>query len=305
MTDNLFTKAETFIYRNARPLDLARWQYHFEGGAKDAVLSILARYQNADGGFAHALEADSWNPNSSPIQTWCATMLLREIGLKDKGHPIIQGILQYLSDTLGTDGHFWPNTIPSNDEYPHAPWWTYARPGAPLYNPAASLAGFVLLYADENTPLYAKARELAEEAVAYFMTVADEQSMSVIHCYADLMDYVLKSGADVRFDMAVFEEKLRRDVSRMIEKDPGKWGAEYCCKPSFYIASPESLFYPDNAALCQREREFIVSTQQADGSWNITWAWGAYPREFAIAENWWKSNLIMENILFLRAFGEA
>lgn len=60
-------KARTFIYRNARPLDLARWQYHFEGGSKEAVLTTLAAYQNEDGGFGHALEPDSWNPNSSPI----------------------------------------------------------------------------------------------------------------------------------------------------------------------------------------------------------------------------------------------
>lgn len=33
-----FKKARTFIYRNARPLDLVRWQYHFEGGSKEAAL---------------------------------------------------------------------------------------------------------------------------------------------------------------------------------------------------------------------------------------------------------------------------
>ena len=46
-----FKKARTFIYRNARPLDLARWQYHFKGGSKEAVLTTLAVYQNEDGGF--------------------------------------------------------------------------------------------------------------------------------------------------------------------------------------------------------------------------------------------------------------
>lgn len=39
-----FEKARAFIYRNARPLDLARWQYHFEGGSKEAVLTALAAY---------------------------------------------------------------------------------------------------------------------------------------------------------------------------------------------------------------------------------------------------------------------
>lgn len=88
---NTYQKARTFIYRNARPLDIARWQYHFEGGSKKAVLTALAVYQNEDGGFGHALEPDCWNPNSAPIQTWTATEILREIDFTDSTHPIIDG----------------------------------------------------------------------------------------------------------------------------------------------------------------------------------------------------------------------
>lgn len=65
--ETVFEKARQFVYRNARPVDLARWQYHFEGGSREAVLTALACYQNPDGGFGHALEADAWNPNSTPL----------------------------------------------------------------------------------------------------------------------------------------------------------------------------------------------------------------------------------------------
>jgi hypothetical protein len=92
-----FEKDRAFIYRNARPLDFARFQFHFKNGSRDAVLNALAAYQNEDGGFGHALEADLWNPNSSPIQTWTATEILREVGHTDSAHPIIQGILRYLA----------------------------------------------------------------------------------------------------------------------------------------------------------------------------------------------------------------
>jgi hypothetical protein len=54
-----YDRARAFIYRNARPLDIARFQYHFENGSKDAVLTALAAYQNEDGGFGHALGPDS------------------------------------------------------------------------------------------------------------------------------------------------------------------------------------------------------------------------------------------------------
>lgn len=67
-----FEKARQFIYQNARPLELARWQVHFENGSREAVLQALQVYQNEDGGFGHGLEPDNWNPNSTPIATWAA-----------------------------------------------------------------------------------------------------------------------------------------------------------------------------------------------------------------------------------------
>ena len=48
-----YNKARSFVYKNARPLDLARWKYLFEGGSKEDVLTALAAYQNEDGGFGH------------------------------------------------------------------------------------------------------------------------------------------------------------------------------------------------------------------------------------------------------------
>lgn len=80
--EKIFQKARGFIYRNARPVDLARWRYHFEGGAREEVLTALAAFQNEDGGFGHGLEADSLNPNSCPIQTWNACEILRKSALR-------------------------------------------------------------------------------------------------------------------------------------------------------------------------------------------------------------------------------
>ena len=55
MKIEIFEKARTFMYRNARPLDMARFQYHFEDGSKEAVMRALSYYQNEDGGFGHAV----------------------------------------------------------------------------------------------------------------------------------------------------------------------------------------------------------------------------------------------------------
>ena len=83
--------ARNFVYRNARPLDMARWKYMFENGSKEDVLNALIAYQNEDGGFGHGLEPDYWNPDSSPIQTEVATEIIKEINLMDKNHPLYKG----------------------------------------------------------------------------------------------------------------------------------------------------------------------------------------------------------------------
>ena len=68
--------AINFIKENARPVDLAVFEYFFEGKENKNVVEELRKYQNEDGGFGRGLEADCWNPNSSPIATNDALLTL-------------------------------------------------------------------------------------------------------------------------------------------------------------------------------------------------------------------------------------
>ena len=38
--------AKQFILQNARPVDLAVYQYHFENGSNNKVIDELSKYQN-------------------------------------------------------------------------------------------------------------------------------------------------------------------------------------------------------------------------------------------------------------------
>ena len=95
-------RARNFIFTNALPLDLARWRFLFDDGSKRDVLKFLAGYQNADGGFGHPLEPDCWNPNSSPLQTWAATQIIKEINLEEKR--ICKYACEFLTKTQEADG---------------------------------------------------------------------------------------------------------------------------------------------------------------------------------------------------------
>lgn len=295
-----FESARNFVYKNARPLDLARWKCLFENGGKEEVLKFLSAYQNEDGGFGHALEPDCWNPHSSPVQTWTATQIIKEINLEDKEHPIIQGILNYLSSGKDFDGHTWANTIPTNNDYPHAPWWTFDPDQETTYNPTASLIGFILKFADKNSALFEMTRVLTQEAYAYFTSHYPLDAMHTVANFVDLYESLVESSVDDLVDLTEFKCLLQAQIQHVVTYDTTKWAIDYVCKPSLFIDTKSSVFYQDNEEVCANECEFLAKTQEADGTWAVTWGWGDYPEEWAISKNWWKSDLIIKNLKFLK-----
>lgn len=292
-------KAREFIYRNARLLDFARWKYLFENGSKEDVLSVLATYQNADGGFGHGLEPDFWNPLSSPVQTWVATRIIHELDLQDNKHPIIQGILNYLESGLDFNRHTWRNTVPTNNDYPHAPWWTF-NPVEVTYNPTASLVGFILKFSDRGSHLFELGSILAQEAYAHFKDHHPLKEMHTVACYVELYEYLKDSSLHDIIDLQEFEDLLHKQIQHVITHDVSTWATEYVCKPSLFIRSKASDFYLANMYTCYYECEFIANTQESDGTWAVTWAWAEYPEEWQVSKNRWKSDLIIRNLKFLQ-----
>ncbi|MEO2506958.1 hypothetical protein ABHA01_04105 [Clostridium paraputrificum] len=299
-----YTLAKKFILKNSRPLDMARWNYLFEDGSKEDVISVLKTYQNDDGGFANALEPDCWNINSTPLQTWVATQIIKEINLDDKNHPIIKGILDYLSSKDEFDGHRWHglNTVVTNDNYPHAPWWSYRQKQESTYNPTASLIGFILKYAEKDTAIYRSACELSEEAYDYFKKNFPLESMHESACFVELYHYMKECSIFNLLDMEEFKKLLQKQIKQVITYDTKIWSTDYICKPSLFINSKSSDFYLENKEICDFEYEFILKTQNEDGSWGVTWDWNDYPEQWAISKNWWQSDIIIKNIKYIREF---
>lgn len=299
-----YTASKKFILKNSRPLDMARWNYLFENGSKEEVISALKAYQNDDGGFANALEPDCWNINSIPLQTWVATQIIKEINLDDKKHPIIKGILDYLSSKDEFDGHRWHglNTVVTNDNYPHAPWWSYRQKQESTYNPTASLIGFILKYAEKDTDIYKSACELSKEAYDYFKDNFPLESMHESACFVELYDYIKECSILNLLDMKEFKRLLQKQINQVITYDTKIWNTDYICKPSLFINSKSSDFYLENKEICDFEYQFILKAQNEDGSWGVTWEWNDYPEEWAISKNWWKSDIIIKNIKYIREF---
>lgn len=303
LVEQQFKRVEKWLYRNARPLDLARFQYHFEQGPVENVLKALKVYQNEDGGFGNALEADCWNPNSSPLQTWWATQFLKEVGVVDKDNPIIEGILKYLDSEEGTASGRWQFSVKSNNEFPRAPWWTYSEADEqPGYNPTAALVGFILTYATPGSSLYEKGKGLAKEALEVYMTRTDLTEMHELACFIELYEDLIKLDMKDLVDLEQMKVKLKEEVYKTIEQDSKQWSSAYCCKPSHLFSKKDSIFYEDNQSIIEEELGFIISSLSEEGTWAVTWEWAGYDEQFAISKSWWQANIAIKNLLMIREF---
>lgn len=304
-----FESAARFMYRCARPLDLARWQFHFEGGERDAVLRALSAYQNADGGFGHALEADSFNPNSCPIQTWAATEILRETGADSAdgaARPIVQGILRYLDSGADFDEgrRQWRNAVPSNNDFPCAAWWKCGEDGGDFrYNPTAALAGFALRFAAPESRLYALCLSLAGEAADWLGRQPAFAEQHIAACFIRLYEDCAAAGV-APFDADALLARLREMARLCLEDAPEKWGREYAAFPSDLISSPESPLRPTLSGVIAAQCDYIRGGQLPDGSFPVPWTWYNDDPGFPIAELWWKGDMLVKFMRFLRAFGE-
>lgn len=299
MLKKCYDLARSFVYRNARPLDLALWKYHFEDGGEDDVLTALAAYQNPDGGFAHAIEPDFWNENSTPIATWAAIGKLEQLGGVDRSHPIVVGILKYLDSGKDLSDGRWHNVVKSNNDYPHAVWWSCDGEGVPSDNPTVSLAGFIIKYADKTGRLYEKACGIARSAVERFVGGGEVEG-HVLRCYMELYEFLTAAKVDI-VDMSAFKTALYSAVRAAVCADSGKWMTEYVFKPSSFFDMTGLVFDILGKELCAREAALIPGAQQKDGAFVVPWQWFTDYREFPVAENWWKSHIVINNLLFVLA----
>lgn len=47
----------------------------------------------------------------------------------------------------------------------------------------------------------------------------------------------------------------------------------------------------------------LKTYQNKDGSWKVTWDWNNEFEEGTISKNWWKSDIIIKNIKYIKEFG--
>ncbi|BCJ95821.1 hypothetical protein acsn021_33900 [Anaerocolumna cellulosilytica] len=306
ISKNSYNMIKTWVHKNARDIELSLWRYYFEKGGKEDIIAALSFYQNGDGGFGNALEPDNWNPNSTPYTTLYAISILNDIEFMDLNHPIYKGIMKYLHSEKDLKEYGWRFCVPSNDGFPHAPWWNFNEEAnlTESIGVTAQLSIFVLNHADRSSMLYQKTAVLVKNLMHNLLSCNSFGEMG-IGGYVQLIDALKKLKFD-EYDYTSLELRLKDLVKNSIENDVSKW-QYYGVRPSKFITNPQSIFYNENKDVVEKEIKYLIETLPTNDVWGITWTWfdnnSTYAREFAISETWWKSYTAIEKLRFLRNFG--
>jgi hypothetical protein len=128
--------AREFVHAHGRDIDVARFDFHFGDGSREAVIEALGHYQNPDGGFGHGLEPDISSPASHAFATELALNAVVDAGISPS-HPLVTRAVEYLEAAQSDDGD-WPFN-PEIYTSPIAPWfehWTF-----PGLNPSCTIGG--------------------------------------------------------------------------------------------------------------------------------------------------------------------
>lgn len=300
-------RAKAWLMRCGRPLEVARWEFLFERGSKEAVIHYLQAFQNDDGGFGHGLEPDFWCPDSSPMATWMAGQILIEVGasLEDT---IVEKLVSYLMNTPQVAPGMWCSVLPENNQYPHAPWWHWEKDVQAnwMFNPSVELAAFLIHWSSAESAGSQLGWESLSHAMRHVMQVEKMERHELSNyrkCLQLLRSHREYFDAKTGYSYDAVEGKVAALVLDVIDKDVSNWGTGYKPLPLDFIAEPDDPLYPKLKQLVDDNLRFYLEQRTDEGIWGVTWTWGQYPEAFAVSSRYWQGILAVERYKVLKAFG--
>jgi hypothetical protein len=277
--------AAGFIWRNARLLERTQFAHAFVGGPKDAVKTAVAAYQNADGGFGNALEADLRAPESTAVACEAALVALYESAVCDA--EITSRVCGYLSSIAESGGRV-PIISRVVLEYPRAAHWTESSLGGDSPNPTAGLAG-MLAYQGAAHPWLERATRWCWERI--------ERPLSDAHELVCLLRFL--ENAEDRRGATDASLRLAKQANRLGWYVGDPRSSEYGITPLHLCPRPESIARPAfGDELIAAHLDALAARQQPDGGWPITWN-----APSPAAEMEWRGRVTWEALVRLSAYG--
>ena len=295
MNNEMFYRTASWMKRNARPLECARWVYLFEEGSREDVIQKLNAFQNDDGGFGHGLEPDSMLPDSNAVDTWTACQILMEVEAGSE-ESIVKSMVAYLMQSYDHVRGLWKTVVPEHNNHPHAPWWHYTEDAQKnwMYTPTVELAAYLMQGSEKDTEPYELGLEVMENAAIYLLN-SSEMDFHEVNNFQKAYAITGDAPKEVRMKL----DELRE---ASIDKDPVSWGRSYKVLPLDMIFSKNDALYGKYKKLVEDNVEYLRESVNSQGVWDITWEWGQYEEDYYVARQQWKGILAVNNWKTLREF---
>ncbi len=304
LSPEAFAQAREFLKNQARPLERALFEYHFERWTPEQVVAELVLYQNDDGGFGHGLEADVRTPYSSALATSWALRILVEVGVT-AASPIVGSSLRYLAATYDKEKQVWRVVPPETNLSPHAPWWH--DEGGSLER---TFGNFIII---PRVQIVASLQTYAALVPADWLDDLTEQVVRDVEATDPLGE---GGGSDLQYAIELAETKelrrpfkdrlvrrIRHSVPQVINRDPEQWRT-YTLTPLRAAPTPTSVAADLIRDEVQAYLDFLIDQQRPEGNWEPNWSWGPFfPEEQAKAMQEWRGVLTLEALRALKAYG--
>jgi hypothetical protein len=293
-----FNASQRFLEATARSLELARFQHTFLGIPSQGVLNALGRYQNEDGGFGHALEPDLRAPESSVLCTSIAFQILRSLKASSE-HTLVSGGMRFLITNLDRGQCGWRIIPATAEDSPRAPWW-YQKGREEQFagfslNPSAEILGYLFDYPElvEQDVISA----VSDRVLLELGSLAKIEMHELLCCLRLIQTTNLPPGyRDQLF------ARMKELMNGMVACNPEQWRG-YSLRPVQVVHSLESSFMVGLEQAVAVNLDYEIASQNADGSWTLTWTWDdTFPEEWAKAKREWSGVITLEKLLMLKRF---
>jgi hypothetical protein len=277
-------RAGEFVRRNARLVERALFNHLFVTPSPRSVVAALGAYQNEDGGFGNALEADIRAPASMPVACEQALIMLWQAGIRDRR--LASALCAYLASVARADGYV-PIVTREILDYPRAAHWSAPSFDGDSPNPTAGLVG-MLLYQGAQSEWLSSAAEWCWRRLERPLQDAHETACALrfLECAPD---------RDRAREVALRLARAAEHTSWFLKyPDPSR----YAVTPLILCPTPDAI---GRAAISDEiidaHLDALVAQQQDDGGWPISWE---APGVGAAIE--WRGRFTLDALITLHAY---
>lgn len=288
---------ENYIMKNGREIEKAKWNYIFNGD-NEAILYELLKYQNSDGGFGKALEADILMPDSSSIASTEAIFIAYEYSL-DCEEKWFKDLLNYFENTIEHESEvssYWDKVPKEVGNYPHAPWWNYSKEVRFTPNPCAVVASAFLKHGNDDQK--ALGYKIANRCIEFLKS---DEPCYEHDCYClQVLIEVLQGFQSELIDDAAMKHMERRILGCLCA-DSKSW-LEYVAQPLDLIASPHSQWYNLLKPYIEENIDYLKDSLKEAGYWQPNFSWGVESETSRQVTVYWQCYIAVKRAKILKAF---